>query len=537
MKAARAVSLPYVRHPWPFPSALSLLGCLARVNVLEPRDVAALFTQNPAHVKSVADSLGSLHKAGRFQIEQRTVEETLRLRPSELTLAFESRAWWPRALQPLFSKFGVTNRFCLECLKQGFHSHLLDLPWMLRCPLHGVDLCTSCPHCGGKIQGLSHPSNPIESFTCTRCRRVLAREDAIVMATHASAGRLNEVVAAHFQWCRDISGAFTVAPICPGGRIEHGHCILNSLISASGVDWPKALAPYVASSQERLPGISRSWLISGKAEVDQLSQVSRMARDASIASYALFPCSPSQSRWLIKLDRRLQEAAGLSESPALRDRVNFARRSKKLDAMTPQEREALTHRPQRIDYSIHSSQPESIPGRGYSSRAVTISVSTNLVGDTSLTVVRGKWSDLDCIKLLGCVAMIRQSPEVHEEAALVEVVSWWYEHLLALALIESTAAAIYMAALSAPAGYSQSEAVHEWPVVDMNQGRPSRSWMLTAITANNQLTAHLVSVPIPPIRDRDLAEYRMLRASLARSSEAAVWLMRKRREATSDATE
>ena len=525
VKAVKPVPLFFVRHPWPFPSALSLLGCLAQINVLEPQDVAAAFTPSQAYLQSL---VSSLHTEGRLKIKKRFVEKTLRLRPSELTLAFDSCAWWPRALQPLFSTFSAPPRFCPECLKQGYHSHLFDLPWLLRCPVHAVELCDSCRHCGGKLRGLSHPYDPMEAFTCTRCRRVLAESDAIVMATHASSDRWNEVVASHFRWCRKMSDAYAVPPTCPGGEVEPDRSTLMSLIDVTGVGWPKELAPYVASSQARLPGLSRSAVISSQTEIDQLCKLFKRAVDAPLGEFKYFPCSLEQSRWLVKLERRLQDKSDQTESRAVRDHYHYYRRWRKLQGLTPQEKKALTHPSFHIDYHKSSPPPASVRARGYRSRAVTVFVGTSLVGDTSLSVAKGRLSGLTCVRLLAVVNQMRRSLEYQDEGAVGGVVAWWYEHLLSLSLIQTTTTAIHESARLSPKECPETEVVPGWPLVDMNRPPPGQSWMLAAIAANTQLTAYLIPVPMRRYEKEESKLYRCIWDTSARTAEAAAWLLRRK---------
>lgn len=43
-------------------------------------------------------------------------------------------------------------RYCHLCMERGYHSPIHQLPWVIRCPLHGVSLREFCSDCGKKIE-------------------------------------------------------------------------------------------------------------------------------------------------------------------------------------------------------------------------------------------------------------------------------------------------------------------------------------------------------------------------------------------------
>lgn len=136
-----------------------------------------------------------------------------------------------------------------------------------------------------------------------------------------------------------------------------------------------------------------------------------------------------------------------------------------------------------------------------------------------------------CVRLLAVVNQMRRSLEYQNEGAVVGVVSWWYEHLLAQVLIQTTATAIHESARLSLKECPETEAIPGWPLVDMDRPPPGQSWMLAAIAAKTQLTAYLIPVPMRRYQKEELVVYRGLRDTLTRTAEAAAWLRRKERDA------
>jgi len=52
-------------------------------------------------------------------------------------------------------------RFCPVCLRQGFHSHLHQLPWITQCPWHRCRLRTTCSICNAPLSLTSDSSKPL----------------------------------------------------------------------------------------------------------------------------------------------------------------------------------------------------------------------------------------------------------------------------------------------------------------------------------------------------------------------------------------
>jgi hypothetical protein len=96
-------------------------------------------------------------------------------------LGIDSRTWARSigrdivGVQPVKSILLGELRYCLECLKQGWHSALFQHVAIERCPLHRLRLQTGCHHCGSQIQTSMHAIGR-NHFHCGECGRSLASE-------------------------------------------------------------------------------------------------------------------------------------------------------------------------------------------------------------------------------------------------------------------------------------------------------------------------------------------------------------------------
>ena len=525
-RAARA-PLAFVRHPWPFPSAFSLLGCVARVNLLSRRQLAALFTTAGARLQKVAETLGTLHDARDLGVDPQIVEARLGLTPAELRLAFDSSAWWPEAFRSLREALSGPTRFCPECIQQGYHTHLFDLPWVARCPVHMQPLVNACPRCGGGIYGLSQSSISQNAFSCLKCHADFSNTGAIIMASRASGARLQESVAAHFRWCRRISDAYVVAPTSPGRDVESDAAFLHALINITGIEWPSELGSIVDPAGLESGGIHVSVSAFARKAVERLRRLSRNVGSASIDNVEAFSCSLEQSRWLLNIERRLQTSAGEREARAIRDYYYYARRWLKAGGLSHRERTALPQPNHEVGNSGPRPAPSSIRGHGYRYRARTISIETTYTGNTYLSVVQGDLSELSSVRLLAGIAAVKRSLPVRELKVVRAIIDWWYQHLLALSLVDTMSAAAHKAGWLTPESCPSPEVLPGWPLVDLDRIPPGRAWMLAATRVGGALTAHLIPVALRRQRNGEFPRLRDLTYDLARTAAATAWIRAK----------
>lgn len=50
-------------------------------------------------------------------------------------------------------------RYCPLCMERGYHSPIYQLPWVVRCPIHGISLLERCKYCGNQIELKRWPNN------------------------------------------------------------------------------------------------------------------------------------------------------------------------------------------------------------------------------------------------------------------------------------------------------------------------------------------------------------------------------------------
>lgn len=70
-------------------------------------------------------------------------------------------------------------RFCPVCMESWFHSSIHQLEGLQKCPLHGVDLVSSCPGCGRKIFLDGAPEYLQQPLYCHGCGRPFAGREPL----------------------------------------------------------------------------------------------------------------------------------------------------------------------------------------------------------------------------------------------------------------------------------------------------------------------------------------------------------------------
>lgn len=519
MSAVARASLAFVRHPWPFPSALSLFACTARVNVMSPQEIASLFTSRRGRLPLLTERLAVLHQ----EPEGSSIAKVMHLSSAEVRLAFEASAWWPGALRDQRPQYAEPVRFCLKCAAQGFHSHLLNLPWLERCPVHGEPLVSACPHCGGGLLPGMWPMEVWNAFTCRQCGKDFARLYDIVVATRGAVfSRWHEVVAAHFRWCRQISAAFAFRPTPPDGDLESATRVLLELIGASGVQWPRELAAYV--KQTGLPGGIR--IVVPDAHNEVALELDRLFAthwyDPSIGKGRYFPCSVEQSRWLLNLDGRIQDSSGEREPRRVRDRHYYPRRWANSE-LSERQRDKIDRPP--FEYGFRRPWPKSVRGQGYRRRCELIHVGTSPVhGRSCLAALPGDLTTLGCIRLLAGVSDLQEAASRKGSQSIRQILEWWYMHLMALVLSEGFIAAAHKVAwLSADKGQAP-DLVLGWPTVNLARRRPGRAWVLAAVCKEDQLVAYLMPAELRLGKFGEFQREREVALMYIRLREASAWL-------------
>lgn len=139
----------------PRQSAFGCLVRLARLNHLRHRDLNATFGLRLRR----ADSLPQVLARSRHQLK---LAASLGCEPDD---AWRPATWHPFQGGP--AGIGIDAlRYCLACIRTGYHCHLHQLPWFDRCPWHGVRLRSGCPRCGGSIADAGSAERPFLTCSC-----------------------------------------------------------------------------------------------------------------------------------------------------------------------------------------------------------------------------------------------------------------------------------------------------------------------------------------------------------------------------------
>src|SRR3546814_875606 len=113
----------FQRHPWPYASAFSLIGCYARINVLDRKELLACWlplkrinrVEQELHWDAVPNIAGTDALCHTFNLNVEAVP-----------LAFDLAAWWPNHLRLAAERCEFWLRFCPECIYQGYHTGLFQ---------------------------------------------------------------------------------------------------------------------------------------------------------------------------------------------------------------------------------------------------------------------------------------------------------------------------------------------------------------------------------------------------------------------------
>lgn len=476
-------AFPFHRHPWPYPSAVSLATCLSRINVLN-RDQVLKFWGQGRTAQGIA--LDSLPAAG--------CRAALRLTSAELRAAFEPAWWWPAALNSMSPAFGDPIRFCSDCLRGGYHTLLFQLPWWVRCPIHGCLLLRTCPTCGGALNGLRLRAQPAVAFQCSHCSRDLVSTGAIIAASRRGvATQLHHLVGLHRRWCHAVSDAFVVHPVLMVPNCEITSQWVCEWLRASKVPWPDALQPFVMQA-DSLPrrGVRLSRVPPLPNDLDALGALNRIAEeneDQEPSGIRRFPVvARPVARALAQLDERLRDAAGEGGAG-----------SHSSDA------EALRH----------DSQLRAV---GLRRRDLAMRFEQGGNGEARLWTVQPEWSELGSHRLLCLLAnwlnLFQDNDSLYDACT---VVNWWMSHLLAITLTDATAAAIHAGAWM-PQAVPQRTLVSGWPRVELDRHAPGHSWVLAATICNGQMDAFLEPVSLTHLVRSDAARVRDLYDALERDT-------------------
>lgn len=143
-------------EPVPAQSAFGWVVRLARLNQFSPGDFHRMLGIRVARADDLSRTLALSMR------RQDALAEALGIaRPDCWSLG----AWHPFEGAP--AGFEISEfRYCLGCIRVGYHTLLHQMPWIGHCPWHGVRLRSGCPRCGGALAVSSAVGRKLLSCVC-----------------------------------------------------------------------------------------------------------------------------------------------------------------------------------------------------------------------------------------------------------------------------------------------------------------------------------------------------------------------------------
>lgn len=145
-------------------SAYGLLMKFATLNSLTAREIAHIFISKTCGRRTTICNYPNvdLRNASVFDLD--TMARIFRLNVAQVSKAF---------LFDIFPNSELRSsdnlRWCLACIKLGFHTPIFQMNLMMHCPIHGMALQTRCCKCKMKIPYRLRPDVTLKPFFCPHC--------------------------------------------------------------------------------------------------------------------------------------------------------------------------------------------------------------------------------------------------------------------------------------------------------------------------------------------------------------------------------
>lgn len=113
---------------------------------------------------------------------------------------WQEETWCPLQLGKRWDELKLAPRHCPACLRYGYHCALFQMPFLERCPWHGIALRDGCVHCGRR-----YPVQFALHAHLGRCACGHDPFDVRVAATEMHSfptERAASVLESYLQWCR-----------------------------------------------------------------------------------------------------------------------------------------------------------------------------------------------------------------------------------------------------------------------------------------------------------------------------------------------
>lgn len=203
----------------------SAFGCVARLSRLNQARRVTEYSQLLGIKPNKNISL--LLSLTISQVQQEALSTTLGI---ETPPEWDLTAWYPFMTDDPRLPSYVRLRYCLPCIRLGYHTTLHQLPWISTCPWHGVRLRESCPRCNGFPVTVA--GTPTKLLACA-CGFDLMNESASALQRlpHPNAAAYLQ---AYLNWCAEQRHTSRLI-VTPGGHVDPSR--ISSL-----VDLPPGLA-------------------------------------------------------------------------------------------------------------------------------------------------------------------------------------------------------------------------------------------------------------------------------------------------------
>jgi hypothetical protein len=141
----------------PAQSAFGCLVRLARLNQMAPTDFRSFFGLYARRSDDIHHLLATSPR------RRQGLATALKL---DLPDTWDPSVWNPYREHQVVQAGSTLFRYCIACIRVGYHCQLHQLPWIARCPWHGVGLRTGCPRCGGALATSTGAGRKLLTCSC-----------------------------------------------------------------------------------------------------------------------------------------------------------------------------------------------------------------------------------------------------------------------------------------------------------------------------------------------------------------------------------
>ncbi|PBS12406.1 hypothetical protein CMZ82_09630 [Lysobacteraceae bacterium NML93-0792] len=182
----------------PAASGFGMLAKIVRLNHLASNELYSLLGIRVRR----ADDLSAIMTFS----EARQIAVARALRLPDVPAEWNLSTWFPFKASSSLLATGWTLRYCPECLLEGYHTLLHQLPWVHRCAWHDLALRNGCQHCGLPV-AVKADWMPGENMQCA-CRRSPLETDRILHAQAPEGAK--QFTDEYLQWAAEVRARTTL---------------------------------------------------------------------------------------------------------------------------------------------------------------------------------------------------------------------------------------------------------------------------------------------------------------------------------------